>query len=391
MSPVRTDPPRHTAVRLREILVLCCAAWGAVTYLHSVWTGYPHPSPRGAGLAVIVLNALAVVLLAAGLWATRARRHDRPGPCPPWDGGSRAGAAALVAVLPAALALYALAKGGAGIVLGMIALWPLAWMLPAAWVGALGLAFMAALTGTGALFRGGGPEYGLLVAVLGILLGAVATRQRDLAEEATRRAEAEAVVLDERSRLAREIHDILAHSLSAQIVHLEGARLLLSRDGDRTQALDRVERAQRLARAGLDETRRALAALRGDAPPPEAALADLAEEFRAATGRACAVEVTGEPRELPVQASLAIVRTAQEALTNVRKHALGARVRIVLHYGPEEARLEVVDSGGTEPVLDLAGGGYGLVGMRERAELIGGALETGAAGEGFRVALRVPA
>nr|WP_241755723.1 histidine kinase [Actinomadura sp. RB99] len=236
-----------------------------------------------------------------------------------------------------------------------------------------------------------GPDYGLLAAFIGLTLGALASRQNVLAQEATRRAEAANAVLAERSHIAREIHDILAHSLSAQIVHLEGARLLLSRDGDRVQALDRVERARNLAKSGLEETRRALATLRGEIPEPKEVIAELAEEFYASTGRPCDVRVTGVPRELPPQAGLAVVRTAQEALTNVRKHAPGARARITLRYLGDAVGLEVTDTGATEPVLEIEGGGYGLVGMRERAELIGGTLETGPEGKGFRVALRVPA
>ncbi|MFI6454602.1 LuxR C-terminal-related transcriptional regulator [Streptosporangium amethystogenes] len=105
-------------------------------------------------------------------------------------------------------------------------------------------------------------------------------------------ARAGEAVLAERARLAREVHDILAHSQSAQIVHLEGARLLLER-GDDPAALDRVERAVRLARTGLEETRRALDALRGEELPLAERLERLAVEFRSVTGAPCAVSVTG--------------------------------------------------------------------------------------------------
>ncbi|MFD0536496.1 sensor histidine kinase [Actinomadura luteofluorescens] len=101
--------------------------------------------------------------------------------------------------------------------------------------------------------------------------------------------------------------------------------------------------------------------------------------------------MTGAPRELPPQAGLAVVRTAQEALTNVRKHAPGARAQVALRYLTGKVELEVTDTGGTEPVEELGGGGYGLVGMRERAELIDGTLVTGPDGKGFRVSLSVPA
>ncbi|TDD86978.1 hypothetical protein E1298_16775 [Actinomadura rubrisoli] len=273
----------------------------------------------------------------------------------------------------------------------MVALWALVVRLPLPWgigVSALTIIVLGAL---GEMFREGGADLGLMAAFGGLTLGAVASRHAVNAQEATRRAEAANAVLAERSHIAREIHDILAHSLSAQIVHLEGARLLLSRDGDRVQALDRVERAGNLARSGLEETRRALATLRGEIPEPKEAIAELAEEFSVGTGRPCDVRVTGVPRELSPQAGLAVVRTAQEALTNVRKHAPGARVHVVLAYLDGAVELEVIDSGGTEEVLELDGGGYGLVGMRERAELIDGTLETGPKGKGFRVSLRVPA
>ncbi|MQY08322.1 sensor histidine kinase [Actinomadura macrotermitis] len=377
-----TLEPRH----LRGVLVAGALVWAVTVYVRAVWTGDPRPSLHGAGLAVVVLNLAGAALLGGGLRLTHGRRCGR-------EAGRRdaVGVVLLVATLVLALVLYGLAsRGGVGVMPGMVALWALAWLLPVARAIALGIAVIIALGATGGLTRHGGPEYGLLVAAGGVCLGAVASRARKNAEEATRRAEAATAVLDERSRIAREIHDVLAHSLSAQIVHLEGARLLLARDDGREQALDRVERAQRLARAGLEETRRALATLRGDAPPPEEALAELAEEFRAATGRECAVTVSGAPRELSPQAGLAVVRTAQEALTNVRRHAPGARVHVVLHYGEEVTVLQVTDSGGAGPPPE-PGGGYGLVGMRERAELIGGTLETGPEGKGYRVSLRVPA
>jgi signal transduction histidine kinase len=227
----------------------------------------------------------------------------------------------------------------------------------------------------------------MFLGYVGVFFVAMGSREREL----LRASEARNAVLAERAHIAREIHDILAHSLTAQIVHLEGARLLLERDGDRQQISDRVDRAQRLARSGLEETRRALAALRGDAPAPDEALAALAEEFRAATARPCDIEIIGPSRDLSAQASVAIVRTAQEALTNVRKHAPDARVVVRLRYLPDAVELEVIDSGATAPTEVLPGSGYGLVGMRERAELIGGTLEAGPVKGGFRVFLRLPA
>ncbi|OKJ72145.1 sensor histidine kinase [Streptomyces sp. CB02460] len=215
--------------------------------------------------------------------------------------------------------------------------------------------------------------------------------QRLLAQErAARVAEAERAALDERSRIAREIHDVLAHSLSAQLVHLEAARLLIEREpaGEfRDQVLQRVVAARSMAREGLSETRQALSALRGEVSPVEDFLRQLV------TAEPAEVRVEGERRALTAQASQAVRRVAQEALTNVRKHAPGARVQLRLEYQPDFVVLEVKDSGGRSPEGDLAvsGSGYGLLGMRERAELLGGTLEAGPGKEGFVVSLRVPA
>ncbi|MER6037476.1 histidine kinase [Streptomyces sp. NPDC001835] len=210
--------------------------------------------------------------------------------------------------------------------------------------------------------------------------------QRLLAQErAARAAEAESAALAERSRIAREIHDVLAHSLSAQLVHLEAARLLIERGADRDQILERVVAARGMARDGLAETRQALSALRGELTPLEDFLSGLVSAADGAD-----VTVTGERRPLPAEASQAVRRVAQEALTNVRKHAQGAKVQLRLDYGEHEVTLGVRDSGGRPGELTGSGGGYGLRGMRERAELLGGSLDAGPDEEGFMVTLKVP-
>lgn len=295
--------------------------------------------------------------------------------------------------------------------------------------------------------------------VFSFLIWHVSTTKRQAVEVAEARA-GEAV-LQERARLAREVHDILAHAQSAQIVHLEGARVLLRTGADPALALDRVERAVHLARVGLEETRRALDTLRGrDLPLPER-LERLAAEFRATTGASCVLTVDAGAAGLSAEAKLAVARTAQEALTNVRKHAPGAPAEVSLRLlgrwceleirdgGAPAARLpgplfgaesppgdgpavsngsaqqgngigrtadwphssgsdspcssgdadiggvrDGVGEGAVEPGGQMAarsGAGYGLIGMRERAELIGGSLTAGADDGGFAVVLRVPA
>ncbi|PBC60682.1 two-component sensor histidine kinase [Streptomyces sp. Tue6028] len=210
--------------------------------------------------------------------------------------------------------------------------------------------------------------------------------QRLLAQErAARAAEAESAALAERTRIAREIHDVLAHSLSAQLVHLEAARLLIERGADRDAILERVVAARGMAREGLAETRQALSALRGEMSPLEDFLSELV-----ATADGADVTVTGERQPLSAETSQAVRRVAQEALTNVRKHARGAKVHMHLDYGESEVTLDVRDSGGPAGDLSGSGAGYGLLGMRERAELLGGSLEAGPEEEGFVVTLRVP-
>lgn len=366
----------------RVVIVGALLTWGLFAYVRGMLRADPAPALHGAGLALVVLNVVMFALLGSGIWLGRNSdaRHRR------------LGVALLLAAIGSAMALYALApESGTGFFFSMAGLWMLLMWLPMPGGITVSALMIAAIGALGEAFGSGGADVGQMAAVAGITLGALASRRGKAAQEATRRAEAANAVLAERSHIAREIHDILAHSLSAQIVHLEGARLLLARDGDRAQALNRVERARNLARSGLEETRRALATLRGEIPQPKEAIQELAEEFYASTGRPCDVHVTGAPRELPPQAGLAVVRTAQEALTNVRKHAPGARAQVALRYLAGRVELEVTDTGGTEPAERPPGGGYGLVGMRERAELIDGTLVTGPDGEGFRVSLTVPA
>ena len=219
--------------------------------------------------------------------------------------------------------------------------------------------------------------------------------ERNRALDASRAAEASAAVVAERSRIARELHDVLAHSLSALALQLESTRLL-ARDRDVDSEVARaIDQAHSLAASGLDDARRAVAAARGDELPGPERLEALAGAFGDQSGLPVAVEVRGEPRELPPDARLAVYRTAQEALTNVRRHAAAERVHVCLDFLADHTVLVVEDHGaeGTPaPVQpDVAGSGYGLTGMRERAKLLGGELMASPTVDGFRVELRLPA
>jgi signal transduction histidine kinase len=210
--------------------------------------------------------------------------------------------------------------------------------------------------------------------------------------ERARQAEARSAALGERARIAREIHDVLAHSLAALAVQLEAADALLS--GGRTERAQQVVRQSRqLAREGLAETKQAVMALRdGAASPLPVALEALVGTY-GLDGRAGRVRVAGEPVELGPEARFALYRIAQEALTNAIKHAPGAPVRVDLRYGPGEVVLTVANDACAEPAdrpLAGAGGGYGLTGMRERVEPLGGELIAGPADGGWRVTAKIP-
>jgi signal transduction histidine kinase len=250
---------------------------------------------------------------------------------------------------------------------------------------------MAAADPTNVLSTGSG----LLLAYLALSsfrrLGEEKRRTEELLREvlAGRDAQIRAATLDERAHIAREIHDILAHTLSALAVQLEGTRLLIEQRPADPAARVALERASGLVRDGLDEARRAVGALRGDELPGPEALPRLAADFERDTGIPCRLSVEGTPIALSPEAQLALYRTAQEALTNVRKHAADASVVIRLRYAANEAELTVENEGRTHPE-SATGGGHGLEGMRERAELAHGRLEARPTPTGFRVHLWLP-
>jgi signal transduction histidine kinase len=222
--------------------------------------------------------------------------------------------------------------------------------------------------------------------------------QRLLAQmEETRDAELRAAALTERQRLAREVHDVLAHSLSGLVLQLEGARLLALSDPADGRLASTIDRAHQLAKSGLDEARRAIGMLRDEELPGPEKLAALARSFQADTGVPCRYAETGDPAALRPAVRLALYRVTQEALTNVRKHAHPERVEVRLDYQRDGISLAVEDFAAVDAAPSAGqlgalggGGGYGLTGMQERAELLGGTLTAGPTGHGFRVLMRIP-
>jgi signal transduction histidine kinase len=213
-----------------------------------------------------------------------------------------------------------------------------------------------------------------------------------------REAETEAAALAERARIAREIHDVLAHSLAAVSVNLEAAEGLLDTlpagNPELAKAIECISRASAFTREGLADARRAILALRDDAAPLTEQLAELVKEYSADGDLPVSLTVTGSPRPAAAEASLAVYRTAQEALTNARKHAPGQPAQLSLDYSPAEITLRVVNplpAPTADRPLAATGAGYGLTGLRERAALSGGTLTAGPADGEWQVSLRIPA
>ena len=244
------------------------------------------------------------------------------------------------------------------------------------------------------------------VSVLGALAVGRAVRvmgfETDLLEARTSQLErerdeqAQAAVAEERARIARELHDVIGHSISVMGVQAGAVRRLLAPEQARErEALLAVER---VGRDAVEEMHRLLGFLRsnGERVTPGTPLTlqrvdDLVAEMRRA-GLEVDLHVDGQLDDLSAGRALAAFRILQEALTNVLRHAPGARVSASLRRTAAELQIEVADDGGARPGTRPGGGGHGLVGMRERAALYGGTLEAGPrADRGFMVVARLPA
>jgi signal transduction histidine kinase len=241
-------------------------------------------------------------------------------------------------------------------------------------------------------------------AALIVVAAGLVIKRRQRETEARRVLLADRAVAEERRRIARELHDIVAHHITTMQLMAGGARANLAHDPEAArEALVILEGSGRMA---LAEMRQLLDVLRAGeepetAPPaPQPGAADLdriVTESRLA-GMETEFTVRGPVRPLPPTVGLTVFRVVQEALTNARKHAGDARAHVRLTYRPDEVTVEVRDDGpgsgsaGAAPARPPGRGGYGLIGMRERVALQGGTLEAAPLDEGgFRVAARLPA
>jgi signal transduction histidine kinase len=243
--------------------------------------------------------------------------------------------------------------------------------------------------------------YPLLI-VVGVSFGRNRRSYRVQAEQAAalleqykllRAEQRRADVLDERTRIAREIHDVLAHSLGALGIQIQSAKAMLTDHGDIGHAVEALTTAQRIAADGLTETRRAVHALRVDAVPLGEELAGVVETHRQRYRVPVTFETSGTERPLPPDASLALLRAGQEALVNAAKHAPGEPVAVQLDYAGTDVRLSVVNHLNGVAVTDRKpglAGGYGLTGMRERLRLLNGTLLAGPRENEWAVTAELP-
>jgi signal transduction histidine kinase len=265
-------------------------------------------------------------------------------------------------------------------------------------VAALLASFIAAHGPLGATNVGGNLLATAFALLIGDLLRArrdqnalLAQRNREL--EALREVETLSAVVEERMRIAREVHDVVGHSLVAITLQARAGLRRLSRSPERVgEPLHEIET---LASRALEETRTAVATIRGGsevtALHPQPTLADLANLVESMRGSDLDVHLVVDPvaRELPARLQMAAYRIVQESLSNAAKHARPARTEVRITHAGEVLIVEVTDDGST--AAPASGEGSGLRGMRERAEQLGGTLEAGPASvRGWRVRARLP-
>ncbi|AYV31971.1 Sensor histidine kinase LiaS [Streptomyces sp. ADI95-16] len=331
----------------------------------------------GQGLAVAVL----FVVNAASLLARRLPEHRVP---------PRLALVWLTLGVVAAAALIGVSNSGTSYLFAFFLAGHIGYRLETR--PALVLAGVCSLLCGAVLYLRLGPEQDPLAWTLGlatgipVLIGIVNRTQRravraaiEAAESAERaaRAEARTAVLTERGRIARDVHDVLAHSLAGINMQLELADALIAA-GDMNKVREAHEKAHDLVKESLKQAQWTVHALREDTLPlPESLAAMLAS-----SGHRDALTVTGTERDLPAKAVQNLLRIAQEALTNAARHAPGGAVDVELTFAAASTTLRIRNRPATGEVGAGAGSGMGLIGMRERVALLGGTLTAGPVAEG---------
>lgn len=263
--------------------------------------------------------------------------------------------------------------------------------------GALAAASAAALlVAAAAMHRLNTPALYLAFVAIGWLVGYLMRTQQDLLTKQGQMQDqlSQHAVADERRRIAREVHDVIAHSLSVTLLHLTGARHALEHDGVDEETVRALQRAEHLGRQAMADIRRTVGLLDAETSgrTPEPGIADIAtlvEDFSRA-GLQVSFGVSGGLDEVSAAAGLALYRIAQESLANVAKHAPDAAARVALSVSRSAATLDVVNKLSPEHRQRAITPGRGLQGMQQRIELLGGTIEIGPSHEGWAVHATVP-
>jgi signal transduction histidine kinase len=364
---------------------------------------HPAPGLRGAGLGVALVLAVYAAAVLTAISVSWARR------------GVAAQAAVAGLIGGCGVALAVLQPNGPVEIAASMGVWIAAVRLPPAVAAVTAGAITAALAVAVGLTGHPGAQSAITATLLCLLLAVTGQfirrgrQSQDRTEvllaqlQDARDGEAAAAALAERSRIAGELHDVLAHSLSGLAIQLQGARKMAAREAVSEGLRTAIERSAELAKAGLADAKQAVGALRGDRLPTLDQLAALVEDFRRDTGAGATLRIDGTRRLLPAEASLALFRGAQEALTNISRYAPGATTAITVSYQAGRTVVTVEDhvrASGSGPgpaaepgssILANAGGGHGLTAMRERAQRAGGTARAGPTADGWRVELEVPA
>jgi signal transduction histidine kinase len=310
--------------------------------------------------------------------------------------------AAVIAVMGAAgVAVAGLQTKGAGGIAAAVAVFMAITRLPFNAALALAGAVTVALGAVTAIV--GSSSSAVAAQVLVTLLGGVVAQflkqSRDSQDETelllaqledARDQQTRAAAIAERSRIAAELHDLLAHSLSGAAIQLQGARKLAEHAHAAAPVSEAIDRASELVKAGLANARQAVGALRGDALPTIAQLPALIDSYRVDMKLDVTLQVEGQPRTLPADPSLALYRGAQEALTNVARYAPSACTTVTVHYERDHTTLWVTNGRSSAAPNEGMGGGHGLEGLRDRIERAGGTMSAGPTDEGWRVEIEVP-
>ncbi len=351
---------------------------------------HPVPSLHGKGVAVTLALAVFAAML---LFAIRDEFPRHP---------VGLQIAVIAAMGTAGVAIAALQLKGATGVAAAVAVFMAIARLPlvagAAVAGTLTIALGAATAIAGSSSPAVAAE--MLVTVL---LGVVAQflkRSRESQDqtellmaklEDARDEQTRAAAVAERARIARELHDVLAHSLSGAAIQLQAARRLADREHAAPNLRDAIDRTSALVKSGLANARQAVEALRGDALPTVAELPALIESYRADMDLDVTLRIEGEERALPANPSLALYRGAQEALTNVARYAPGACATVVVRYTGDHTTLVVENGISVATAREAMGGGHGLEGLQERIMQAGGTMSAGPTANGWRVEIEIPA